>query len=168
MAASAQLGALSVEGLFAQQKGNVVKARVFTVGAQSVQPVDRVVADRDFEPGRFFFVRNPRTFPGYPALDILEFNFAGLPDTVRVTQVRIYRSRSTIGRPVTETNLTGIQGVALRSDSPQRVGPVAWETLVEGRDYSVLAPLAGLAERISGLSRTIAAEELVLARGLSR
>lgn len=135
VAAQAQLGALEIGGLFAQQKGNVVKARIFSVGNQTVQPVDRVAGDRDFEPQRFFFVRNPRTIPGYPAIDVLNFSTAGLPDSIRVTQVRIYRNRSTVGRPVTETNLTGIQAVALRGDSPQRVGPVPWETLVEGRDY---------------------------------
>jgi len=135
VAAEAQLGALDFGALFAQQKGNVAKARVFTVGSQSVQPVDRFAADRDFEPQRFFFVRDPRTIPGYPALDILDFSSVLLPDTVRVTQVRIYRHRSTIGRPVTETNLTGIQAVARRNDSAQRVGPIAWEVLIEGRDY---------------------------------
>ncbi len=135
VAAQGQIGALDFGALFAQQKGNVVKARIFSVGGQTVQPVDRLLADRDFEPQRFFFVRNPRTIPGYPSLDVLNLNAAGLPDSLRVTQLRIYRHRSTIGRPVTETNLTGIQAVALRKDSPQRAGPITWEVLAEGRDY---------------------------------
>ncbi|HEY2807097.1 MAG TPA: cell surface protein SprA [Gemmatimonadales bacterium] len=135
VAASGQVGALQFGALFAQQKGNVAKAKVFTVGSQTVQPVDRLLNDRDFEPQRFFFVRNPRTLPGYPALDILNFNTAGLPDSTRVTQVRIYRHRSTIGQAVTATNLTGIQAVARRKDSAQRVGPIAWEALTPGRDY---------------------------------
>jgi hypothetical protein len=135
VAAQGTLGALSFGALFAQQKGNVVKARVFTVGDQTVQPVDRVLADRDFEPARFFFVRNPRAIPGYPALDILNFTTTPLPDSLRITQVRIYRHRSTIGPSSAGTNLAGIPAVALRKDSPQRAGPINWEVMVEGRDY---------------------------------
>ncbi len=135
VSAAAQIGALQFGGLFAQQKGNVVKAKVFSVGSETVQPVDRIMNDRDFEPGRFFFVRNPRAMPGYPALDILNFSTAGLPDSLRVAQVRIYRHRSTIGQAVTASNLTGIQAVARRADSQQRVGPIAWEALTQGRDY---------------------------------
>ncbi len=135
VAAQGTLGALSFGALFAQQKGNVVKARVFTVGDQTVQPVDRVLADRDFEPARFFFVRNPRAIPGYPALDILNFTTTPLPDSLRITQVRIYRHRSTIGPSSAGTNLAGIPAVALRRDSPQRAGPINWEVMVEGRDY---------------------------------
>ncbi|MFI5278896.1 MAG: cell surface protein SprA [Gemmatimonadales bacterium] len=135
VAAQGALGALTFGALFAQQKGNVAKARVFNVGDQTVQPVDRVLADRDFEPQRFFFVRNPRTIPGYPVLDILNFTTTPLPDSLRITQVRIYRHRSTIGPSSAGTNLAGIPAVALRKDSPQRVGPINWEVMVEGRDY---------------------------------
>ncbi|MFI5207861.1 MAG: cell surface protein SprA [Gemmatimonadales bacterium] len=135
VAAQGALGALTFGALFAQQKGNVAKARVFNVGDQTVQPVDRVLADRDFEPTRFFFVRNPRTIPGYPALDILNLTTTGLPDSLRITQVRIYRHRSTIGPSSAGTNLAGIPAVALRKDSQQRVGPINWEVMVEGRDY---------------------------------
>ncbi len=135
VAAQGTLGALSFGALFAQQKGNVAKARVFNVGDQTVQPVDRVLADRDFEPSRFFFVRNPRAIPGYPALDLLNFTTTPLPDSLRITQVRIYRHRSTIGPSSAGTNLAGIPGVALRKDSPQRAGPINWEVMVEGRDY---------------------------------
>jgi hypothetical protein len=135
VAVQAEVGALQFGVLFAQQKGNIAKARLFSIGNQAVQPVDRFLADRDLEPQRFFFVRNPRSFPGYPAIDVLNFNNVALADSIRVTQVRIYRNRSTIGRSVTQTNLTGIQAIASRRDSPQRAGPVAWDVLTEGRDY---------------------------------
>src|SRR5207253_2445829 len=95
----------------------------------------RVITDRDFEPQRFFFVRDPRALPGYPAIDVLGFSGANLPDSLRVTQVRIYRHRSTVSRPVSGANLAGIQAVGVRSDSPLRFGPFAWEVLAEGRDY---------------------------------
>jgi hypothetical protein len=135
IALSGQVGALDFGTIYAQQKGNVVRNRIFTIGDQSVQPVERLAADRDFEPQRFFFVRDPRRIPGYPAFDVLAFGQAALPDSIRVTQVRLYRHRAAINRPQAETNLGGIQAVARRTDSPQRAGPLAWEILVEGRDY---------------------------------
>jgi hypothetical protein len=129
-----QVGAMDWSAIFAQQKGNVVRGRTFTVGAQTVQPLDREVVDRDFEPLRFFFVPDPATLPGYPALDVLNLNLATLPPGQRITQVRVYRRRSTLGRTAAEQNLGGIEAVALR-DSTQRAGPFPWEQLQEGRDY---------------------------------
>ena len=131
----AQVGALDFSAIYAQQKGNVVRARTFAVGDQTVLPVDRLIADRDFEPQRFFFVVNPRLLAGYPDVDVLDLDATALPDALRPTEVRIYRHRSTLGRPAGEANLSGIQAVALRSDSPQRQGPINWEVMVEGRDY---------------------------------
>jgi motility/secretion related protein SprA len=135
VAAQAQLGAMDFGVIYAQQKGNVVQSRVFTVGDQTVQPVDRFAADNKFERQRFFFVRNPRSFPDYPRIDVLNLNTVSLPDSIRITELRIYRHRSAINRPAAENNLSGLQAVALRTDSPQRAGPVTWEVLVEGRDY---------------------------------
>src|SRR6185295_4764150 len=49
--------------------------------------------------------------------------------------VRVYRLRAQAGLSGSNANLGGIQAVARRSDSPQRVGPFSWDLLVEGRDY---------------------------------
>jgi len=130
-----QLGALEFSGIYAQQRGNVVRDRVFTVGDATVQAVERELRDRDFERGRFFFVVDPATLPNYPAVDILGLLGQPLPDTSRVTQARIYRRRGALNRPSAEQNLVGIEAVALRPDSPQRAGPWTWELLLEGRDY---------------------------------
>jgi hypothetical protein len=131
-----QLGAVEFSGIVAQQKGNVVRGRTFTIGDQTLQPIDRTIADRDFEPLRFFFVVDPATLPGYPAIDVLSLQAAPLPAAARITQVRIYRRRSTAGRPSSaEQNLVGIDAVALRADGPQRAGPFPWEALIENRDY---------------------------------
>ena len=135
VAVQGTLGALDFGGIYAQQKGNAVRSRVFNVGAETVQPVDRTAADRDFEPERFFFVRNPRELPGYPNVDVLGLNAATLPQATRVTQVRIYRFRSAINQSTAESNISGIRAVAQRTDSPQRAGPLTWQVLVEGRDY---------------------------------
>jgi hypothetical protein len=129
-----QIGAMDWSAIFAQQKGNVVRGRTFTVGSQTVQPLDRDDDERDFEPQRFFFVPDPATLPGYPALDVLNLNLATLPPGQRITQVRVYRRRSTLGQRAAEQNLGGIEAVALR-DSTQRAGPFPWEQLQEGRDY---------------------------------
>lgn len=131
-----QLGALDFSGIVAQQKGNVVRGRTFTIGDRTLQPIDRTIVDRDFEPLRFFFVVDPATLPGYPAVDVLNLQAAPLPAAARITQVRVYRRRNTAGRPGSaEQNLVGIDAVALREDGPQRAGPFPWEALIENRDY---------------------------------
>jgi len=133
--AEAQLGPLDVSGIFAQQKGNVVQGQTFVVGQQTVQPVDRTINDRDYEPDRFFFVVDPATLPGYPTVDILNLNAAGLPASSRVTQVRVYRRLSTVSLTTAQQTVGGIPAVAVRPDSPQRAGPFTWQLLIEGRDY---------------------------------
>src|SRR5438552_19005924 len=40
--AAAQLGSLELTGIYAQQRGNVIKDRVYDVGATTTQPIDRV------------------------------------------------------------------------------------------------------------------------------
>jgi hypothetical protein len=133
--AEAQVGPLNVSGIFAQQKGNVVRGRTFTIGQQTLQPIDRQVTDRDYEPERFFFVVDPATLPGYPSVDVLNLGLAGLPPQSQVVQVRVYRRRASLGLTTTQQNLGGIPAVAMRPDSPQRAGPFPWELLIEGRDY---------------------------------
>ncbi len=130
-----QLGPLDFRTIFAQQRGSSVRSRVFTVGDQTTQPVDRESRDLDFETGRFFFVVNPRDLPGYPAIDILGVVPAQLPPPDRVAEVRVYRLRAQSGQSGSNPNLGGIDAVAIRRDSPQRVGPFPWERLIEGRDY---------------------------------
>jgi len=134
--AQGQVGAVDFTAIFAQQKGNVVRGRTFTVGNQSVQPLDRELADRDFEPLRFFFVVDPQALPDYPAVDVLRLDLAGLAARDRVTQARVYRRRSRLSQAgSSEQNLSGINAVARRDDSVQRAGPFPWELLLEGRDY---------------------------------
>lgn len=132
----AQLGAFEFRGIVAQQKGSQQRSRVYTVGAQTTEPIDREARDLDFEQGRFFFVVNPRSLPGYPAVDVLNFDPGTLPANQRPVSVRVYRLRAqTTGQ--TNPNIGGITAVAVRGDSPQRVGPLPWQLLVEGRDYYI-------------------------------
>ncbi len=131
----AQLGALNFRTIAAQQKGSAVRVREFTVGDAATQPVDFESRDLDFEAGRFFFVVNPIDLPGYPAVDILNVNAAALPSSLQLAAVRVYRLRAQGGQVQDNPNLGGIEAVAVRRDSPQRIGPFSWELLIEGRDY---------------------------------
>lgn len=132
--ARGQLGAFDFNTIVAQQKGSQLRARVYTVGETTTQPVDREMRDLDFEPGRFFFVVPPRNLPGFPAVDILALNTAAIPAGVRPADVRIYRLRAQTG--IANPNLGGINAVAVREDGPP-LGPFQWQLLIEGRDYYI-------------------------------
>ncbi len=133
--AHARLGRLELGSIVAQQRGSALRTRVYTIGERVTQPVDFELRDVDFEAGRFFFVTDPRAIPGYPALDVLDLTSAAVAPSQRPVSVRIYRLRAQSGAVGFNPNLGGINAVALRNDSPQRVGPLPWELLVEGRDY---------------------------------
>ncbi|MGI8508087.1 MAG: hypothetical protein ACR2MQ_02040, partial [Gemmatimonadaceae bacterium] len=96
MQAVAKLGSMRLRTIFAQQKGNVVRDRVFTVGDRVLQAVDRTVEDYQFEPRRFFFTVDPRNFAPYPNVDIVNHRqmavlAAALPDTLRPVRLYVYR-----------------------------------------------------------------------------
>ncbi len=133
--AEAQVGPLELRSIFAQQKGSSLRSRIFTIGETTSQPIDLEARDLDFVSGRFFFVVNPASLPGFPAIDILNIDRLQLPLDLQVEQVRIYRLRAQDSRAEVNRNLGGIDAVAVRPDSPQRVGPFPWELLVEGQDY---------------------------------
>ncbi|MFL5585330.1 MAG: hypothetical protein ACJ78K_10750, partial [Gemmatimonadaceae bacterium] len=92
-----KLGAMRVKTILAQQKGNIVRDRVFTVGDRTLQAIDRKIEDYQFEPRRFFFTVDPRLFgAAYPNVDILDTRkmaalSATLPDTLRPTKIFLYR-----------------------------------------------------------------------------
>ena len=133
--AEGQLGAFEIRGIMAQQKGSQLRTRVYTVGETTTQPVDRELRDLDYEAGRFFFAVNPALLPGYPDVDVLGVAADIVPAPRRPVQLRVYRLRAQSAQNPNNPNLGGIQAVAVRDDSPQRVGPFSWELLVEGRDY---------------------------------
>jgi len=133
--AEGQLGAFEWRGIAAQQKGSQLRTEVYTVGETTTQPVDREVRDLDYETGRFFFTVNPQLLPGFPDVDPLGVAGELLPAQQRPVQMRVYRLRAQSSLNPTNPNLGGILAVAIRDDSPQRVGPFQWELLVEGRDY---------------------------------
>ncbi len=133
--ATFEVGPIQLQTLAATQKGSVVAERTYTIGATTSQAQDRQLRDLDFETGRFFWLVDPATLPGYPAIDILNFPSAPLPPAATPEQVRLYRYRSANGRTGVNPNLGGITALARRSDSPQQFGPVRWELLIQGSDF---------------------------------
>jgi hypothetical protein len=133
--AAFEFGPLQVQTLAATQKGSVVAERVYTIGQTTSQAQDRQVRDLDFESGRFFWVIDPQTLPGYPALDILTLDPTTVPVANRPAQVRVYRYRAATSKSGINPNLGGITATARRSDSQQQFGPVQWELLIQGTDY---------------------------------
>lgn len=132
-----QVGPARVKTIFAQQKGNIVSDRVFTVGDQTLQAVDRLIEDHQFEPRRFFFTVPPKLFgAAYPNIDILDSRrmaalAASLPDTLRPTKIFLYRLLIG-GQP---PNPSGPQ-FRIIGDPRSRRGQV-YERLREGVDYYV-------------------------------
>ncbi len=134
--AIARLGSARVRGIIAQQKGNIVNDRVFTVGERTLSAVDRRIEDHQFEPRRFFFTVPPRVLGSYPNIDILDSRrmeqlAMSLPDTLRPTRVFLYRLLIG-GQP---PNPSGPQ-FRILGDPRSRRGPV-YERLREGIDYYV-------------------------------
>ncbi|MDO8502554.1 MAG: cell surface protein SprA [Gemmatimonadaceae bacterium] len=135
--AIAKLGSARFRGIIAQQKGNIVSDRVFTVGDRTVSAVDRRIEDHQFEARRFFFTIPPKLLGAtYPNIDILDSRrmeqlAMSLPDTLRPTRIYLYRLLIG-GQP---PNPSGPQ-FRILGDPRSRRGPV-YERLREGVDYYV-------------------------------
>ena len=68
-----KIGSMRLKTILAQQKGNIVRDNVFTVGDRTLQALDRKIEDYQFEPRRFFFTVDPALFgAAYPNIDILD------------------------------------------------------------------------------------------------
>jgi hypothetical protein len=130
-----KVGSMRLKTILAQQKGNIVRDRVFTVGDRTLQAIDRKIEDYQFEPRRFFFTVDPRLFgAAYPNVDILDTKrmaslSASLPDTLRPTKIFLYRLLIG-GQP---PNPDGPQ-FRLLGNPRSRRGQV-YEYLREGVDY---------------------------------
>lgn len=133
-----QFGALKLRMIAAQQKGNVVKDKVFTVGggSQTQAQVTRDIDDYQVEARRFFFTVDPRVLGGYPNIDILnkvqmQLLSASMPDSIRPVHIVLYRLL--IGGQPPNPNGPQFQ---LIGDPNSRRGQV-YEVLRENVDYIV-------------------------------
>jgi len=133
--ATFEVGPVTLQTLAATQKGSVVSERTYSVGQTTSQRQDRQLRDLDFESGRFFWLVDPDSLPGNPALDILNLSPEGLSPSYRPSDVRVYRYRAAASKSGINPNLGGVTALALRNDSPQKFGPVRWELLLQGTDY---------------------------------
>ena len=130
-----RIGPMRLKTIVAQQKGNVVRDRVFTVGDRTLQAIDRKIEDYQFEARRFFFTVDPKLFgSAYPNVDILDSRrmallSSRLPDSLRPTRIFLYRLLIG-GQP---PNPNGPQ-FRLIGDPRSRRGQV-YEYLREGVDY---------------------------------
>lgn len=134
--ATFEIGALQIQSIAATQKGSVIAERNYTVGSTTVQPQDREARDLDFELNRFFWVVDPATLPGFPAIDILEIGRTPRPPAATLNgEVRVYRYRPP-SRTGVNPNLGGINAVAVGADTSQRVSAL-WQLLQRDVDYYV-------------------------------
>jgi len=133
--ATFEFGPLTLQGMVATQEGSVIGQRVYTVGATTSEPQDRLVRDVDFESGRFFWATDPAPLPNYPFVDILNLDQVAIPASIRPAegQVRVYRYRTGIGSGL-NPNLGGITAIGFRPDGPERVDGT-WQLLLQGTDY---------------------------------
>ncbi|MDH5642937.1 MAG: cell surface protein SprA, partial [Gemmatimonadota bacterium] len=152
----AQFGPVLMRTILAQEKGSAVRARVFNIGDDATQEISRENRDTEFEAGRFFSVVHPARLPNYPDVDVLNIDPTGLSLDLQVVQVRVFRLQAQSGRAGRSSGLQGINAVAIRDDSPQRIGPFFWDLLIEGRDY-YLDP-SGL---WFGLNRRVSTDEFL-------
>ncbi len=133
--ATGQLGPMRFTSIVAQQKGNVSKDNVYTVGERTQQDVERPIEDIQIETRRFFFTIDPTQLPGYPNIDLLNRQqmqqlAQSLPDSLRPTRVYVYRQL--IG--ASNQNPRGPQFSVRGARNPARQ---IYEVLRENVDYYI-------------------------------
>ena len=135
--ASGRLGPLRFSAIAAQQRGNVLRDTVFTVGGRASRIPERTIHDYQVESRRFFFTVDPALFASrWPNVDILDASqmaglAASLPETQRPLRVSLYRLIIG-GQP---PNPNGPQ-FSILGDPDSRPGQV-YEHLREGVDYYI-------------------------------
>ncbi len=132
-------GPMTFRAIYAQQKGNVVRDRVYTIGGErSLQTVDREIEDYQVERRRFFWVVDPRVAfrSRFPNVDILDPQLAAmseLPASERPRRVIVYRYRPpTVGGSVTR-DINGPFAHTRGARNTNEIGP--YEVLQQGVDY---------------------------------
>ena len=136
-----QIGPMQFRSIMAQQKGNVVRDKVFTVGDRSVQTIERDIEDFLVERGRFFWVIDPRrTFAGrFPNVDILgrdlEALAAAIPPGERPRRVLVYRYRPPTPGGSVSRDINGPYAVTRYARNTNEIGP--FDVLQEGIDYYI-------------------------------
>ena len=135
--AQGNVGPVRFSAIAAQQRGNVLRDTIYTIGGRASRIPDRTIYDYQVEARRFFFTVDPALFASrYPNIDILNSSqmaelAASLPPTQRPARVSLYRLKIG-GQP---PNPNGPQFLLL-DDPDSRAGQV-YEHLREGVDYYI-------------------------------
>ncbi len=136
-----QLGPMHFRAIAAQQKGNVVRDRIYTVGDRTLQTVEREIEDYQLERRRFFWVIDPAQLfsARYPNIDILDPNLPSLaqqiPPGQRPRRVQLYRYRPPNAQGSAARDINGAYAVTRFARSATEVGP--FELLRQGIDYYI-------------------------------
>ncbi|MGH7523736.1 MAG: hypothetical protein ACREK8_05480, partial [Gemmatimonadales bacterium] len=131
--ATAVFGPVTVQGIAATQKGSVVATKTYIIGNGTLQPQDKLIRDLDYEADRAFWVIDPRTLPGFPALDALNAGAISVLPSQQPVDVRIYRYVSANQAAGGSANFDGI--TALGFNGVERTGALRWRLLKANVDY---------------------------------
>jgi len=145
--AVAGVGPFSIEGVWAQQQGDLSSAefRFVGVGSQGgfVQRDTLVLDDADYVDGQFFFLVDPLTIQGYPHIDVLQLTAADAPpqQAPGPSPIQIFRSETNGFRRGQVEGYFQAEAVAGRTAgplAPDTVREAGWfRTLEPGRDYEL-------------------------------
>jgi len=140
--ATARLGGLDVQTLWAQPQGGISR-REFRLGgpkgAESVFQEARVVLDdAEYVKGQFFFVVDPAELSGYPQIDVLELRPESAPPWLRPAagaEIQVYRDeRPSLISPEQRAQLGYFLAEAVAVDGVVRHRG-RFRRLVAGEDY---------------------------------
>ncbi|HEX7120526.1 MAG TPA: hypothetical protein VF212_17170 [Longimicrobiales bacterium] len=143
--ATGKLGALDVQAIWAQQKGDVAtrEFRLDGVGGARglVQEASVVLDDADYVRGQFFFLVDPAALAGYPHVDALALRAADAPATLRpaagAAGIQVYRDeRLSLTSPQQQAQLGYFLANAVTADGSLRHSG-RFRRLVPGADYLV-------------------------------
>lgn len=137
--AQGSVGPVRFSAIAAQQRGNVLRDTVFTVGGRASRIPDRTIHDYQVEARRFFFTVDPAQFTSrYPNIDILNASqmselASSLPEGQRPVRVSLYRLILG-GQP---PNPNGPRFTLINDPEQRAGGQEVYELLREGVDYYV-------------------------------
>ena len=140
--AVAGVGPVRVEGVWAQQRGSLQSAEFRLVGFGDnrgfVQSDTLIVDDADYVTGQFFFVVDPRTVDGFPALDVLALGPESAPasEAPGPSPIQLYRfENDAFTRQQVEGYIQAEAVAGLGADTIREAG--WWRALAPGTDYDV-------------------------------
>ncbi len=143
--ATGRVGALDIQAIWAQQKGDVATREFRLTGAGGpegvVQEAQIVLDDADYVRGQFFFLVDPSELTGYPHVNVLALRATDAPPTSRPMAggagIQVYRDeRPSLTNPEQQAQLGYFLAEAVSGDGTLRHSG-RFRRLVPGEDYLV-------------------------------